>query len=148
MAQVYWNTKTNKQKHSIWLTAVHQAPSRNWTVATDLQRHDIFMSFLLFRGYLWDRLSASRSDQTAGQRRWLQQTHHWSRKNWQHWLCMMHCQLKTTGWRGKTKTETINQQKGKLIRIQTVHQQLIVGWVVTYFKEDQTLHKSPKHHIQ
>lgn len=49
---------------------------------------------------------------------------------------------------GEDKTETINQQKGKLIRIQTVYQQLIVGWVVIYFKEDQTFHKSPKHHIQ
>lgn len=49
---------------------------------------------------------------------------------------------------GKKKTETTNQQKGKLIRIQTVHQQLVAGGNVTYFKEDQTLHESPKYHIQ
>lgn len=61
---------------------------------------------------------------------------------------MMHCQLKTTGWKGKQKPEIINQQKGKLIRIQTIHQQLIAGGDDTYFKEDQTLHESPKHHIQ
>lgn len=65
-------------------------------------RDNTSTSFILLggSGYLWDRLSSSQSDPRAGQRRLLQQTHHWSRKNWQHWLCTMCCQLKTTGWRG------------------------------------------------
>lgn len=57
-------------------------------------------------GYLWDRPSSSQSGLRAGQRKLLQQTHHWSRKNWQRWLCTMCCQLKTTGWRQKRR---INQ---------------------------------------
>lgn len=62
--------------------------------------------------YLWDRLSSFQSDLRAGQKRLLQQTHHWSRKNWQHWLCMTCCQLKTTGWRQKKKRRIKQSQNG------------------------------------
>lgn len=97
--------KKNNNNHSTLFTAAHQVLSRNSALVTDLQRHDTSTSFILLggSGYLWDRLSSSQSDLRAGQRRLLQQTHHWSRKNWQHWLYMMCCQLKTTGRRGEKK---------------------------------------------
>lgn len=85
---------------------------KNWALATHFQRFNTSTSFILivYLGkdhycYLWDRFSSFQSDLRAGQRRLLQQTHHWSRKNWQHWLCMMCCQLKTTGWRQKRRIQ-------------------------------------------
>lgn len=152
LSQVLWHRYIGMPKQTNKITArdlqLHIKLSAETGLLPPILRTRHPHAIILWRGYLWDRLSSSRSDRRAAQRRWPQQTHHWSRKNWQHWLCTMHCQLKTTAGRGKKKTQTTNQQKGQLIRIQTVHQQLIAGGDIIYFKEDQTLNKSPKDHIQ
>lgn len=145
-----WNIlEGQKNSHRTLFTAAYQRLSRNWALVTDFQRQDTSTSliFLGGSGYLWDRLSFFRSDLRVGQRRLLQQTHHWSRKNWQHWLCTMCCQLKTTGWRKKNRrinqnpsgSPTANNWRGMIYTLRKIR--LCVSLQASH----SVSHQSPTH---
>lgn len=110
--QVYWKDKKSQHVTHCCVSSSQQKLGSCHSSSETGQLHITHFVRLPVKqtitGYLWDRPSSSQTGLRAGQRKLLQQTHHWSRKNWQRWLCTMCCQLKTTGWRQKRK---INQSK-------------------------------------